>query len=122
MTNNIINLYFTQNSVNPKFRTHSKIKTNKSYAIQYAKINQSHEPCVLGMISRTFSNKKSKIIVPLYKALVRPHLDYCIQAWRPHFRKDVDKLERVQRRATRMIEECRRRDYETRLGLISLTT
>ena len=77
---------------------------------------------ILGMISRTFSSQKSKIIVPLYKALVRPHLDYCIQAWRPHFRKYVNKLERVQMRATRMIEECRGRDYETRLGMSGLTT
>ena len=52
---------------------------------------------ILGMISQTFSSKKSKIIVPLYISLVRPHLDYCIQAWRPHFRKDVEKLERESR-------------------------
>ena len=61
-------------------------------------------------------------MVPLYKAIVRPHLEYCIQAWRPHLRKDIDKLERVQRRATRMIPEKLTRCYEDRLKLCNLTT
>ena len=52
----------------------------------------------------SLKQKSEKNIFPC-KALVRAsHLDYCIQAWRPHFRKDVDKLKRVQKRATRMIE------------------
>ena len=58
---------------------------------------------VLGMIRRTFSVKDKKIILLLYKALVRPHLEYSVQAWRPHFRGDIDLLEGVQRRATKLI-------------------
>ena len=57
----------------------------------------------LGMIHRNFKCKAKKVILPLYKSIVRSHLDYCVQAWRPHYRKDVDKLEKVQRRATRMV-------------------
>ena len=58
----------------------------------------------------------------LYKSLVRPNLDYCIQAWRPYLEKDVEVLERVQKRATRMIEECKGLSYERRLSLVDLTT
>jgi ribonucleases P/MRP protein subunit RPP40 len=77
---------------------------------------------VLGMISRTFVSKKKEILVKLYKSLVRPHVDYCIQAWRPHLQKDKDVLERVQRRATRMVAECKGLGYEDRLKVTELTT
>ena len=50
------------------------------------------------MIKRGFKNKTRAVMLPLYKAMVRPHLDYCIQASRPHLRKDIDGLEKVQRR------------------------
>ena len=60
---------------------------------------------ILGLISRSFVCKKKSLLVPMYKTLVRPHLDYCMQAWRPHLQKDIVLLERVQRRDTRMIEE-----------------
>lgn len=77
---------------------------------------------VLGMIGRTFISKKCNIIVKLYKSLVRPHLEYCVQAWRPHLQKDMEVLERVQRRATRMIEECRGLEYQDRLRIAGLST
>ena len=49
----------------------------------------------LGMINKNFKCKARKVILPLYKFTVRPHLDCCVQAWRPHYRKDKDKLEKV---------------------------
>ena len=57
--------------------------------------------------------KEKQLIVPLYIAIVRPHLEYCIQTWRPYRKKDIDKLERIQQRATKMIPELRRKSLIT---------
>ena len=46
-----------------------------------------------------------KLIIRLCKAIIRPHLKYCVQAWRPYCKKDIDALEQIQRRATKMIPE-----------------
>ena len=78
---------------------------------------------VLGMINRIYDDKSQHNIISLYKSLVRPHLEYAIQAWRPYKQKDIDAIEKVQRRATRMIEGMQNVDYGERLrrtNLISL--
>ena len=51
--------------------------------------------------------KAKNLIIPLYKAIVRPHLEYCIQAWRPYRKKVIDTIERIQRTAAKMIPELR---------------
>ena len=73
------------------------MKNSEQCEIAASKGNQ-----ILGLIRRPITYKEKQLIVPLYKAIVRPHLEYCIQAWRP-YRKDIDKLERIQQRATKMI-------------------
>jgi len=61
-------------------------------------------------------------MVRLYKALVRPHLEYCVSAWSPHYSKDKELLDRVQRRFTRMINGLGQLSHMERLERLNLWT
>ena len=69
----------------------------------------------LGCINRSIVSKSRKVLVPLYSALARPHLEHCVQSWTPHFKKDANKLEQVQKRTTRIIRGLETKPYEERL-------
>ena len=60
------------------------------------------------------------IIMRLYKSLVRPRLEYCIQAWSPYHKKDIEVLERVQKRATKIVYGYEDLNYKHRLSLLEL--
>ena len=95
----------------------ANMKVSEQCRIAASKGNQ-----VLGMIRRNITYKDKCMIIPLYNAIVRPHLEYCIQAWNPYLRKDSDMLEKMQRGAIKLIPELRDLRYEERLKECGLTT
>ena len=65
---------------------------------------------VLSMIKRSFTNILKGMFTFLYKTYVRPHLDYCSSIWSPYLAKDIDVLEKAQKRATKLINGFMIRD------------
>jgi ribonuclease P/MRP protein subunit RPP40 len=76
----------------------------------------------LGLIKRCLGHLMEDMFLKLYKSLVRPKLECAIQAWRRHLQNDINLLEKVQRRATKLIYSLRNKSYEDRLKALKLTT
>jgi len=92
-----------------KCNLHIEEKVNKAYS-------------VLGLIYRNFKYLSKNTLVMLYKTLVRLYLEYANCAWSPFRQMDIEKVERVQMRATRMVKQLKNRSYEDRLKLLNLPT
>ena len=75
---------------------------------------------VLGQMSRSFSFRDKHVWIRLYKTFVRPHLEFCVQAWSPWYVKDCELLEKVQKRAVDQVVGLRSHTYEDKLEELGL--
>ena len=74
-----------------------------------------HRHRILNCIKGSVASRVREVILPLFSAVVRPDLEYCIQMWSPKYRRDVDLLKHIQRRATEMTRGMERLPCEDRL-------
>ena len=76
----------------------------------------------INRIRRTFMSRSPNFLAQMYKQFVRPHIEYCIEIWNPKYACDIDKLERVQNKMTRLIPNGRNMSHEARNQVMRLTS
>ena len=75
---------------------------------------------MLGFIKRNVTYKSKEVVLQLFNSYVRPYLEYCVQAWKPYHRHNINTLEAVQRRATKLIPGLKNLQYCERLKTLNM--
>ena len=91
------------------FKDHIQEKINKAYNM-------------IGLLKRNFIHVDCYTFILLYKALVRPHLEYANSVWSPYKKCDIEQVEKIQRRATKLVISLRKFPYKERLLRLNLYT
>lgn len=91
------------------FSQHIQTKINKAYSM-------------IGLLRRNFDRMSISSFTVLYKSMVRSHLDYCNSVWAPYLKSDTEDLEKIQKRATKILPALRNLSYPDRLKRCGLPT
>ena len=90
-------------------------------SLQCAKAAQSAN-MALGMLLRSFHYRTKSTLIPLYKTFVRSRMEHAVAAWSPWLERDVEELEKIQKRLVRSLSDVRGENYEEKLKRAGLTT
>ena len=111
------NLNYTDSEKDIGVIIHKNLSFEEHMSTQVNKANR-----ILGLIRQTFTYLDKDTFLKLYKALVRPRLEFSNAVWSPFLVKDITLIENVQRRATRLLPGFKDEDYTTRLRNLNLPT
>ena len=97
------------------------VSSDLKWSTQVEKATKSAK-AIIAQIRNSFRYLDEELVRLLYVSLVRPHLEFAVPVWNPYLKKDIEKLEEIQHRATRLVPKLRKKEYEYRLERLRLTT
>ena len=97
------------------------VSSDLKWVTQVDKATKSAK-AIIAQIKNSFSYFDAELVRLLYVSLVRPHLEFAVPVWNPYLKKDIEKLEDIQHKVTRLVPGLRKKGYNDRLEKLRLTT